>query len=223
MLKNRKVSLMAVKLFVLGLPGSGKSTVSRNIATYLEERGWETKHFNDYIILKKMFSVDIERKQFKPADHGGFDIIDLEAFNTALKSLEHEVTEHLIFAKSEELIVIEFARNDYLKAFQQFSHEFLQGAYFLCLEVDRETCKRRIRERIANPSSEDDFFVSEYIFNAYYDKDNGQDIPQILEREYGIDKQRVKVIDNRSSLLDSTVWINQFVGNICKLEIIRGS
>ena len=82
---------------------------------------------------------------------GGFDVLDLTAFDNALKKLEQVINRHLSSAKQIEIILIEFARNDYQRAFQQFSAEFLQDAYFLYLDADIETCKRRIRERITNP------------------------------------------------------------------------
>jgi adenylate kinase family enzyme len=214
---------MALKLFILGLPGSGKSSVARYTASYLEDKNWGSTRFSDHVILQKMFHADTEGKQFKPAEYDGFDVIDLEAFNTALKWLELEVKEHSISAKPKTLIVIEFSRNDYLRAFQQFSDTFLYEAHFLYLDVDTEICKRRILERIANPSSEDDFFVSEYIFGAYYHKDNGQILPQILERDYGIDKLRVEVIDNNGLLSDSIALVNQFVNLVCGLEPLRDS
>src|SRR2546425_5508209 len=108
---------MAVKLFVLGLPGSGKSTVARYITVYARDQHWLTAHFTDYIILQEMFREDTEGKQFKPADYGGFDVLNLSVFDIALKSLEQQVNEHISAAKSEELLLIEFARNDYHKAF----------------------------------------------------------------------------------------------------------
>jgi adenylate kinase family enzyme len=206
---------MTVKLFVLGLPGSGKSTVARYIAAHLEDKGWKNTRFSDHVILQEMFLADTEHKQFRAADHGGFDVIDLTVFDMALQRLEQEVN-NLISSSAlpEELLLIEFARNYYQGAFQQFSHEFLQDAHFLYLNVNTEICKRRILERIANPSSEDDFFVSEYIFNTYYNKGNEQSIPQILEKDYGIDKRRVKVIENNGSLDDIAAVINEFVDTI---------
>ncbi len=211
---------MAVKLFVLGLPGSGKSTVARSIETSIKSKGWNPSRFNDHVILEKMVLADSEHKQFRPADYGGFDVLDLTAFDIALQRLEQEVKAHISSENSDELILIEFARNDYQKAFRQFSQAFLQDAYFLYLDVDIETCKRRIHERITYPSTEDDFFVSDYIFSTYYNEDNGQDIPQILERDYGIGRQRVVFIDNNGSPQGSTAQINQFVDIICGLESI---
>jgi adenylate kinase family enzyme len=162
---------MAVKLFVLGLPGSGKSTVSRHITIYLKDRNWKSTRINDYVILYNMFLDDTDHKRFKPTVHGGFYVLDLQVIDEALKRLEQEVNENISSPiMQKELILIEFARNDYQRAFQQFSPAFLLDAYFLYLNVDIETCKKRIRERTAQPRTEDDFFVSEDIFNDHYNK-----------------------------------------------------
>ena len=220
---DRKVSLKVLKLFILGLPGSGKSTVSRHITTFLAGRNSESTRFSDHVILQKMFYADTEGKQFKPAEHGGFDVINLEVFNSALNRLEFEVKEHLISAKPKTMIVIEFSRNDYLRAFQQFSDTFLRDAHFLYLNVDIEICKKRILERIANPTSEDDFFVSEYIFTTYYNKGNRQFVPHILARDYGIDKRRIKVIENNGSLDEVVDEIYEFIDRIGELENLRDS
>jgi adenylate kinase family enzyme len=213
---------MPVKLFILGLPGSGKSAIARYDSIYARDRQLlSTTHVNDFAILYEMFQADT-KGQFKPTDFGGFDVLDFTVLDIALKKLE-QIVNHYFSAKSDEIILIEFSRNDYHKAFHQFSQEFLRGAYFLYLAVDIETCKRRIRERIANPSSEDDFYVSEYIFTTYYNEDNGRSLPQILKRDYGIDKQRVKIIENNGSLQDIVAQINGFVDIICGLEIMPES
>jgi thymidylate kinase len=208
---------MAVKLFVLGLPGSGKSSVARFISIYARDRLWLTTRINDYAILYEMFQNEFEATEF-----GGFDVLDLTVFDIALKKLEQQVNRYSS-TNPNEIILIEFSRNDYQKAFRQFSKEFLQGSYFLYLAADIETCKRRIRERFTHPTTSDDHFVSEYIFGAYYHKDNGQAIPQILERGYCIDKQRIEVIDNNGSLSESIARINKFVDTIYEQKSIRGS
>ena len=119
---------MLVKLFILGLPGSGKSAVARYVSMYARDRQWlSTTHVNDYAILYEMFQED-SKGQFKPTDFGGFDVLDLTAFDIALKSLEQRVDEYISSAKSDEIILIEFSRNDYQKAFHQFRDEFLQNA-----------------------------------------------------------------------------------------------
>jgi adenylate kinase family enzyme len=205
---------MAVKLFVLGLPGSGKSSVARYISTHARDRRWSITHITDYDILYQMFQEDTQG-QFEPADFGGFDIIDLSAFDVALKSLEQQVNENISTAKSTEIILIEFSRNDYQRAFQQFSHpSFLKDGYFLYLDANIGTCKRRIRERITHPTTSDDHFVSEYIFGAYYHGDNGRCLSNILEKDYMLDKQRVLVIDNNCSLEATSKKIAPFIDYI---------
>jgi adenylate kinase family enzyme len=213
---------MAVKLFILGLPGSGKSTIARHIAKYARDRQWTTTHISDYAILYEMFQEDTQG-QFKPADakYGGFDVLDHAVFDTALRKLEQKVKAHISTAILEEIILIEFSRNDYEKAFQQFSKEFLQDAYFLYLKVDLEICKRRIRERVAEPNTPDNHFVSEYIFSSYYSGDNGNHLPQILERNYGINKPRVRIINNSGSQGGFYTLINELVDSIIVFEAHR--
>ena len=116
------------------------------------------------------------------------------------------------------MVLVEFARNDYDWAFQQLSNAFLLDSYFLCLRVEPDICKERILKRVANPSSEDDFYVSEHIFSTYYSEDDARSVEQILPGMYGIDKQRVKVIDNNGSLPDSIAQIYQFVDMMCGFE-----
>src|SRR5258706_3276086 len=136
---------MTVKIFMLGLPGSGKSAIARYVMTHIRDKRfrdkrWEGIHFNDYRILKAMFRNDTG-KQFKPAEHGGFDVLDLNVFDTALKKLEEEVNQYTSSAKPEEIFLIEFSRANYQQAFSLFSREFLQGqdTYFLYLAGELET------------------------------------------------------------------------------------
>jgi len=208
---------MTVKLFVLGLPGSGKSTIAREIAKNIDNRGLESIRINDYVILEQMYHDDIECKQFQPADRGGFDVIDLTVIDTALKKLEQSA-QYLISYKPERVILIEFARNDYRRAFKLFSGAFLQDAYFLYLQAEIETCKQRIRNRIDNPVYDDDYYVSEYIFDTYYHNDDEKCLSQILINEYGIDKQHIRGIDNNSSLEEALRETTPFVDMIIDLK-----
>ena len=211
---------MAVKLFIMGLPGSGKSTISRHISSYARRRQRPTIHIYDYDILYEMFKEDTQG-QFRPVAYDGFDVLDLLVLDIALRKLEQKVKTHLLRVTQEEIVLIEFSRNDYENAFQQFSREFLQNAYFLYLNVDLEICKNRIRERITHPATLDNHFVSEYIFDAYYNGDNGKDLPQILEQNCGINKLRIQVINNSSSKEDISTLINQFVDTIITFEAHR--
>jgi hypothetical protein len=228
---------MAVKIFVLGLPGSGKSTVVRYISMYARDKQWSTSHISDYAILYRMFQEDT-KGQFKPVDFGdlntgedcsiadawrrGFDVLDLNVFDTALEKLEQEVNGYISSTKFERFLLIEFSRNDYQKAFHQFSDEFLHDTYFLYLDAEIDTCKRRIHNRVAKPIYEDDHYVSDFIFEKYYHGDNGQCLSNILERDYMLDKQRVLVIDNNCPLEATSTKIIPFIDYIIgSLSILK--
>jgi adenylate kinase family enzyme len=195
---------MVKKVFVLGLPGSGKSTAGRYIEQFAKNHGWIPRRFNDYDILYKMFQADTEGRQFSSTQHGGFDVHDHIAFDDALKELKRRVLDTVEAAAGEKdkLIIIEFARNDYCRALEMFSPEFLQDTLFLFIDADIPTCKQRIRERIAHPSTRDDHYVSEYIFEAYYQLDNRQYLKSVvsqLKTFCAIDEKKIQVIDNTCS------------------------
>src|SRR5258706_971232 len=209
---------MTVKLFILGQPGSGKSTVARYIPMFAQNLHWFACRYNDNPILQEMFRNDIEGKQFKPADGGGFDVLDLNVFDMALIKLEQKVNKYLLSAKQEEMTLIEFARNDYKNAFNQFSPTFLHDAYFLYLDAQIDICKRRIRDRINTPIYDDDYYVSNYIFDAYYHSDDRHCTFNILVDQFNVDECRVKIIDNNFSFQEVESKINDFVDSIITRE-----
>lgn len=204
---------MVVRLFVLGGPGSGKSTVARYIELLARDEGWSLERINDYTILREMFEKDQQKGEgrFKPACHGGFDVLKFEAFDEALQELERRAKpQTAVEEPGQKIVLIEFARNDYQKAFQQFSCKFLHDAYFLYLDTDIEICKQRIRKRFADPRTEDDYYVSDYIFQKYYDHVSDKPLANILA-EYGIDKQKVNFLNNDEELQVVAPEIAEFV------------
>jgi len=240
---------MSAKLFILGLPGSGKSTIARHVIGYIGEQKSDCHivRINDYDILYTMYKADTEGKfrsterdgfdvldsaiidsALKRAEQeankaDGFDVLDLAVFDIALKSAEHEASEKEQTTHNDAqatfkpmLILIEFARDDYSHALQQFSPGFLWGAYFLFLDASIEMCKVRIRERIAHPQTPDDHEVSDYIFDSYYDKDSAHALSANVIADHGIEQQRVKVLDNNGSFDDIRGEIESFVDTIVK-------
>lgn len=216
---------MAVKLFILGLPGSGKSAVARYIATYVSDKHWFTKRFNDYPILYKMFEQNTQRK-FKRAQPDGFDIVDISAFDDALQELEIEIVDYLFLTKEqlEKFVLIEFARNDYWRAFKQFHQPFLKDAYFIHLDAKIEVCKQRIYERLVDREyPDDDYPVSDYIFEKYYHSDDGWDLPSNFRNVFGIDETRLLILNNNFSLEEAKLNIERFIDDIIRVESVRFS
>ena len=204
---------MALKWFVIGRPGSGKTTSARYIIQLAKNKGLSAIHMNDYEILKQMFRDDIEQKKFRPTEHEGFDVLDFSVMQTALQELERSVESYI---SSMDLITIEFARDDYDAALKQFHPDFLRkDACFLYLDADIEICLQRIHERITCCSSVDDHpSLSDNSFRSHYQKDNRSYITSNLKNDYAIDEQRIMVIDNIGSYVELINKLNQFVETI---------
>jgi hypothetical protein len=218
---------MTMKLFVLGLPGSGKSAIARFILKYVSRKRVDEQNdqccsvsrFNDYAILLDMFHQDTARKRFKPARPSGFDVLDLKVFDEALETLEQKVNAYMDSFGSEDkkLVLIEFSRNDYYHAFQQFKESFLKDAYFLYLDTELEKCKQRINFRSVNPKyPEDDYPVSKYIFEKYYHDDDWTRITGILAKEFGVDIKRVWTFCNNQLYGIACTEVEPFIKHILK-------
>ena len=220
---------MAVKLFVLGRPGSGKSAAFRQIAEYVEQyyKGWSAQHFNDYEILQelflfeKLFQPNDKPRKFQPSKHGGFDVLDFSVLDKALVELEKKVRFGYSQEK-DELIIIEFARDDYGRALELFRRSFLKDAYFLFINSDINSCIQRVINRVASPTTVDDHFVSEDIIRSYYKR---QRIPFKLERfdtsnapKFEVITSRMRIINNRGSQQDFAKKINRLIDSIIKQE-----
>ncbi len=212
---------MAVKLFILGFPGSGKSAAFRHVRHYLtqQQNGWFAVRVNDYDILKEIFQADTEHRKFQPTEHDGFDVIDISVCDDALQ-VARERIEELISNALDQLVIIEFSRNDYRKALDHFGTDLLQNSYFLFLEVDEAICRNRLKARITDPPTPDNHFVSEFILESYY-KDTLPYTPLDLKADYGIDEQNILVIDNNGLEADLIAQIEQFVAAILEQEEVR--
>lgn len=216
---------MSVKLFLLGIPGSGKSTVAHYIESLARDEYWSVKWINDYAILRERFEKDQQEGTgcFKPAEYGGFDVVKFKVVDEALQELERQARSQISLEEPKpEIVLLEFARNDYSQAFQQFSCGFLQDAYFLYLDTDKEICRWRIEERITDPQSLDNHYVSDHIFQTYYHQDNGQFLASILT-EYNVDEQKVKFLKNNGDLQAVAPNIEKFIRSIMGKALDRAA
>jgi len=181
---------MFVKVFMLGRPGSGKSTVADLIKLFASDRGWSTHYTNDYELLQRLFLQETDQctprkgRKFRPAGPkgcNGFDVTELFVLDTVLEKMRMEVEEVESESSEEDniLCLIEFARANYRDALRLFGRDLLRGAYLLFLDVDMECCIGRNHWR-------NDHFISDEIMNTYYSEDDWSYLSLYLQQSCGI-------------------------------------
>jgi hypothetical protein len=223
-------------VFILGLPGSGKSSAARYIQMYVPKHfsGWSTERKSDYTILKGMCYVEKDVR-LHPTENDGFDVLNYSAFNSALKRLNSEVLEKYEGSRSgNKWTTIEFSRNDYTFALEEFFLEFLvkfrRSTYILFIEIDISVCLERIQKRISKPlhdRSIDDHPVSEFIFETYYKRDEQHYCDSVVKRlreRFLIPDLNTQVIQNSElAEKDFQEKVDVFVEGILSEEITARS
>jgi adenylate kinase family enzyme len=210
---------VVVKLFLFGLPGSGKSTVSRSIVDHVNRKykQWSVQRVCDYDILYNMFRQDTRRKNFYPVKHGGFYVTNPNLYDDALKQLEQFVNQ--VNPKGNKLLVIEFARGDYAKALKQFDSSFFDNAAYLFLYADINTCLERIAQRVKDPQSIDDHFVPERTlerFAAASTEEYAELLCSRLENNYRGKNSRFLIIDSGESKNNTLLQAHSFADQIIR-------
>jgi len=204
-------------VFLLGRPGSGKSSVASLIEMFAGDRGWLTHYTNDYEHLQKMFLLEkaerypFERRNFQltgPEECKGFDVINFSVLSKVLEKMRREIEEVESESSGEDnlLFLIEFARDSYHDALQLFDSNFLQDAHLLYLDVDLESCIERNHRR-------SDHFISDEIMRTYYRNDDWSRVMYNLQHNW--DKY---VIRNSGTLQDLKQEVEEWVDGHLKCE-----
>lgn len=205
-------------VFALGRPGSGKSTAAHHLTEVAWEKGLSAIRMGDYKILHQMFLKDTRCQQFRPTQYGGFDVTDFSVLNLALRQLKAEVEQRIerVRRYDDQLIIIEFARDNYCQALETFGIKLLQRARFVYINADVPTCIRHIQHRARNQETPDDHFVSEAIMNSYYAEDDRDVLQYYLCEKVGIPKDHLSIINNTGSHQDFTGVVKPVIHGIIR-------
>jgi adenylate kinase family enzyme len=204
------------KLFILGRPGSGKSTAVQHISNVLRGREWGIDNINDYPILLEMAWSGSSKVRLMA--NGGFDVDVDSAYNEALQIVKQQVEkiDREDQSLSDRLVTIEFSRDEYQTALKQFGSDFLKDAYLLFIHADIDTCRNRIYNRIRYPKESDDHpSVPEEIYETRFTNDN-IDHMELLKQNGTF--RNVEIISNMESLLTFYGNLDKFVREVLEAE-----
>ena len=140
-------------VFVIGLPGSGKSRVRRILAERLDEMGIQTRELTDYLYAFRDFlhsQIKLEPHRgagFEAYPGGAFAVREEAALKPALQALNGAVRDSL---KEAEVTVAEFARSDLTAAFDQFD-DIRSRCRIIYVQAPAQLRSARLNKRIEPP------------------------------------------------------------------------
>jgi hypothetical protein len=222
---------MVMIVFLLGRPGSGKSSVAQLIQMFAKDNGWISDHIYDYKLLQEMFSKEEaegtapEDRKFNPKgpkDCHGFDVINFSVLDTVLEMMADKVWKEKQTSSAEEkkMYLVEFARANYSRALQRFGGDLLEDALLLYLNANVGTCIDRIHQRVDCQPNSFNHFVSDEIMNGYYREDDWPWVSVNLQQNCGLSVNTFEV-KNTGSFQDLTQVVKQLVDTKTTRELVN--
>ncbi|MEA2081580.1 MAG: hypothetical protein U9O97_02435 [Elusimicrobiota bacterium] len=204
-------------IFLLGRPGCGKSFVYETVIKKLGETEniEKTERVDDFPILKELLDKDTEFKRHVRKE-GGFEVTDFTIVDEVLSTIDSRLED---VKSKNDLVFIEFARDNYISALKNFRSETFAKAMIVYIYCPYDVCLARNRKRFEQQKNNalDDHIVPTDLMESYYKND---DIEKIyLEDRSGLDKVMPGdffVMDNSSEGLE--VLLGQFDALIKELK-----
>lgn len=139
-------------VFVIGLPGSGKSRVRRILAERLDGMGIQTRELTDYLyafrdFLHSQIKLEPDRRGFEACPGGAFVVSEEAALKPALQALDGAVRDSL---KESEVTLAEFARSDLSAALDQFD-DIRICCRIIYVQAPAQLRSARLNKRIEPP------------------------------------------------------------------------
>jgi hypothetical protein len=141
-------------IFVVGLPGAGKSFTRRHLAERLGSLRIQTQELTDYVFAYRDFihgSIRLSPsrgKGFEPDHTGAFTVSEENHLRPALSSLAQRV---LAGVGSQEVTLVEFARSDILAALQEFGEDSIMRSQIIYVEAPETLRTQRLHRRERPP------------------------------------------------------------------------
>ena len=151
---------MIQPIFILGRPGSGKSTVSAYLTHWAHEQGWHSKTLAGFPFLQQLSRHPAYTSWFTPHDHyGGFLVTNDQAYSHVDEQMAYQASLLLRAHEQREkplLLTIELSQGTYEDSLLLYEPAFRQQAQVLHLALPYETCVARIEERVVGKGNTED-------------------------------------------------------------------
>ena len=168
-----------IYFFVIGRPGSGKTTVSEKIMQQFKKIGIQEEqiyYFNDYEVLYERFVGDKNNKTFEKDKRGGFAVRDFSVLDIVLCQANFEIAAAKRFF---QVFIIEFARDSYLKALLNFDRGILANSIVIHVKCTLETCLERNSQRRGVTNDHRSGYVPEPVMKEFYANENVSEIKNL--------------------------------------------
>ncbi|WP_376796745.1 hypothetical protein [Thermogemmatispora sp.] len=214
--------MMALKVLLLGRPGSGKTTAAQYFLQRAARAGLSATHVDDYDLLAEKCQADREQRRFRPlivnGRHCGFDVLDFSVMDEVLVEAEARVERYLARYPDNGLAMLEFARDDYRRALRLFNPSFLRNARLLYFRIDVETAIQRVRQRYCRTGCQ---LVSEQILRSYYRDDGFVEQLSLIQKDFPLN-QAIEICDNNETLQLFLQRLERFFQLLLKQEARAG-
>jgi len=164
-------------IFLIGRPGCGKSVVFRIIEQELRAKGFkgELKRIDDFPLLKHIFDTDVEHKRHRPAPGSGVKVTDDTVWDDLIKGLDKQALE---LQSPGRLLFIEFSRDNYVRAFKNFSPEIMKNSLIVYIDAPFDVCWERNARRAREEQGLDAHLVSREEMEKTYARDDHEELPK---------------------------------------------
>jgi hypothetical protein len=170
-------------IFCIGRPNSGKTLFSHTFIDYLQSVGYkkDTQIYciNDYSKLYTKFKQDVNQRDFEPGPRNGFRVKNFGVLDDCLREINNiALEEH----NRRQFIIIEFSRNNYVSAFENFANELLDNCTIYYLSSPISICIARNEKRAEVDDSIEAGYVPKDIMETYYSVDDIDRLSNVYPR-----------------------------------------
>lgn len=177
-----------MNIFLLGVPGCGKSEFYRRLTKKIEqEKLFENfPRVDDFPKLWNIFMEDRKTGQWlrcKPTEDGGYKVTDDAVWDDILKEVNKDVVNNYGSRDSSTLLFVEFSRPNYVHSIlENFDEKILSDAIAVYLDVPFDVCWERNvrRHQKALEAGTDDHLVSREEMEKTYGSDDKNELEGML-------------------------------------------